>query len=199
MNGPPRRLAEGLCEMLNRVVALDAAAHRGLRRLEGHSLGVRLLGPGLQFAVGVEDGRFEPVADADQVAAWIEASPGVLLGLAARGGRAPSGQMSIHGDADAAHRFQAFFAGLQPDWEEGLTRVFGDILGVQIARLLSGFVALARRTGESLAVDMSEYLREETRTLVSRDEVEVFLDAVDDLRDDTERLAARVRRLKERA
>jgi len=191
------RLNEGLSAALNRVVGLDEEARRGLRKLEGRALGLRLLGPGLSLTLAVEDGRFGPLDDDGDADAWIETTPGMLLGLAARGGRAASGQLSITGNADTAQRFQAFFTGLRPDWEEGLTRVFGDILGVQIARLLTGAFAQVRRTGESLGRDVGDYLRDESGSLVHRAEVDEFLDAVDDLRDDLARLERRVRGLQD--
>ena len=101
----------------------------------------------------------------------------------------------MEGDADTARRFQEFFSGLSPDWEEALTRVFGDVLGFQAARALRGGLTWMRQAGLSLAENFSEYLREESRQLVTRPEMEEFLDAVDDLRDELARLEARLERL----
>ena len=50
-------LNRSLCELLDRVVALDPAASRALRKIEGRSLGVELLGPGIRLVVAVDDGR----------------------------------------------------------------------------------------------------------------------------------------------
>jgi len=47
--------------------------------------------------------------------------------------------------------------------------------------------------------NLREYLQEEARLLPTRYEAKEFLDAVDALRDDVERLAARVERLRSRA
>jgi ubiquinone biosynthesis protein UbiJ len=186
---------QALCQALNQVVKLDPAASKALRRLEDKSVGVRLKGPGLRLVLSVQDHRFVAGDPEAQVGAWIEASPGVLLGIAARGGQASSGQLSITGEADTAQRFQGFFRSLKPDWEEGLTRVFGDILGVQIARMMTGTLDFARRTGDSLSQDFSDYLREESRSLISHRELDQFLDQVDDLRDDLARFEARLAQL----
>jgi ubiquinone biosynthesis protein UbiJ len=50
-----------------------------------------------------------------------------------------------------------------------------------------------------MGANIREYLQEESRDVPSRYEVERFAAQVGDLRDDVERLAARVRRLQERA
>jgi ubiquinone biosynthesis protein UbiJ len=44
-------------------------------------------------------------------------------------------------------------------------------------------------------LDTAEYLREETRDLARKIDVEEWMEAVDSLRDDVERLEARLRRL----
>lgn len=195
MIGGREQVTEALCGVLNRVIDLDPAAHRRMRRLEGRSLGVALLGPGLRLVLKVEDNRFRGTDPDGEINAWVRATPGALLSLAASGGRATPGQLEIAGDAEAARRFQEFFQTLHPDWEEGMTRVFGDVVGVQLSRLLAGGIAYARRTGDGLSQDLGDYLRDESEELVSRHEMEAFLDAVDDLRDDVSRLEARIGRL----
>ena len=62
----------------------------------------------------------------------------------------------------------------------------------------SGLRALAdwgRKSSDTLTQDLKEYLQEEGRLVPTAYEVQGFLDRVDTLRDDVERLAARVERL----
>ena len=56
-----------------------------------------------------------------------------------------------------------------------------------------------RQSADNLSLDLKEYLQEEARLLPSRYEIEEFLDQADTLRDDVERLAARVERLSRRS
>ena len=51
------------------------------------------------------------------------------------------------------------------------------------------------RARQSLALDLGEYLQEELRVLPSRIEIENFMTGVSRLVMDTDRLAARIRRL----
>jgi ubiquinone biosynthesis protein UbiJ len=189
-----RRLAAAL----NGLVSLDGDHRRRLRGLEGRSLGIELRGPELRFVLLVEDGHFELHPEETEASAWVGATPGGFLSMAASGGRATSTDLQLEGDAESARRFQEFFAGLDPDWEEGITRIFGDVIGFQLSRMLHGGLDLATNARDSLGRNVSEYLREESRQLVSSTEVNEFLDQVDDLRDDVARLEARVRRLAKR-
>ena len=51
-----------------------------------------------------------------------------------------------------------------------------------------------KKTGSSLKDDVSEYLQEESRDVVSGAELSGFTSKVDQLRDDVERLAALIKR-----
>ena len=75
-----------------------------------------------------------------------------------------------------------------------MTRIFGDVIGFQLSRLVGGGLGLAKHARDSMERNISEYLREESRQLVTATEMDQFLDNVDDLRDDVARLEARLRR-----
>ena len=115
--------------------------------------------------------------------------------MAASGGRTSGADLQLDGDAESARRFQEFFGSLNPDWEEGITRDFGDVVGFQLSRLLRGGVDLAKHARDSMERNVSDYLREESRQLITQTEMEQFLDHVDDLRDDVARVEARLSRL----
>ena len=83
----------------------------------------------------------------------------------------------------------------QPDLEEELARVVGDVAARNLANLARGFLDFGRKAGRSLAGNVSEYLQEEGRDLPTTTEAEEFLAGVDRLRDDVERLEARLARL----
>ena len=186
-----RRLADAL----NGLVSLDGDHRRRLRGLEGRSLGIELRGPELSFVLQVEDAQFALLAEETEASAWIRATPGGFLSMAASGGRTSGADLQLDGDAESARRFQEFFGSLNPDWEEGITRVFGDVVGFQLSRLLRGGLDLAKHARDSMERNVSDYLREESRQLITQTEMEQFLDHVDDLRDDVARVEARLSRL----
>ena len=83
----------------------------------------------------------------------------------------------------------------RPDLEEELAAVVGDVAARRVANLARGVLALGRSATDSLATSVAEYLQEEGRDVPARVEVEEFLRDVDQLRDDVERLEARLARL----
>jgi len=107
----------------------------------------------------------------------------------------PVGRMRLEGDADLARRLQRLAERFDPDWQQPFARVFGDVLGVQIANAFAGALKQARVAGRNLAESAAEFVTEESRDVVARAELNAFHDDVDVLRDDVERMAARVARL----
>lgn len=103
----------------------------------------------------------------------------------------------ISGNTDVAQSFQRLARALPIDWPRFLSR----FLGARLSGLLLDFgrsgSAWTHDTLQALESDVSEYLREETRWLPDETETELFYDAVDRLRDDLERLTARVDRLQQ--
>ncbi len=85
-----------------------------------------------------------------------------------------------------------FLRSLQPDFEERLSSLIGDIPARQAGNQIRSFAEWAEQVGQSIAVNTSEYLTEEKRLLVVRSRIDRFLIAVNQLRNDTEQLAGRL-------
>jgi ubiquinone biosynthesis protein UbiJ len=104
----------------------------------------------------------------------------------------------IRGDAEIANLYRELFMVARPDPEEELSRWIGDLP----ARLLSEWgrraLHLARRVHRTAGENIAEYLQEEGRDLVNKTELEEFLRGVDELREMTDRIEARLGRLEQR-
>ena len=190
------RLLEGA---LNRALALDEETRARLAALEGRRIGVELRGFDLALAISVADGRlrvgphWENPGDLN-----LRATPGSLLAMALRRGEEsllPPGKVDISGDAELARRIEKLLRDFQPDVEESFARTFGDVLGVPLARALRRALEWSRESAQAFAQDTVEFLRDERRDLIAPAEMEQFLDDVDALRERSERLEARIRRL----
>lgn len=114
---------------------------------------------------------------------------------AARGFRGLPEGIEVHGDAELAQRFTRLLAEADIDWEEALARRIGDFPAHQLGRLTRGVGAWSRRVVDTLTADVGEYLKEEARYLPSRVEIEGFLSDIGELRNDCDRLEARLKRL----
>jgi ubiquinone biosynthesis protein UbiJ len=191
-------LLERLQEIFNRNIADSNEAQRLCQQLDGRALSLDVKGTSLKFYLAVRQGsialdtRHEGTTDAS-----LTATPVALLALAGSGAERGlrGGAVHIEGDAEIAQNFRSLLTQVQPDFEEELSRVIGDVAAHQLANFARGFLDWGRRATESMASNVAEYLQEEGRDVPTRVEVDEFLEAVDRLREDTDRLEARLGRL----
>ena len=186
---------------LNRALALDPETGEALARLDGKRVALRVDQPPLALQVAVDGCRLRvgPVDDANTPDLDVR---GTLAGLVSQlpifrrdEDGPPVGRMRIEGDADLARRLQRLAERFDPDWDAPFVAVFGEVLGVQVAKGFAVALRLARNGARDLAGMSAESLTEESRDLVPREELAAFHDDVDALRDDVARLAARIARL----
>lgn len=200
---------------LNRAVALDLDTRDALQPLDGRSvvlaldsaetpLAMRLQVDGAALRVGPVDAEQQPDLAVRSTLGGV-LSFGMqsllprLLGRRDDEAAVPVGRMRIEGDAELARRLQRLAERFDPDWQQPFTAVFGEVLGVQIANGVAAALRQARTGGQKFAEATAEYITEESRDVVPRAELDAFYDDVDTLRDDAERLAARIARLQKRA
>jgi ubiquinone biosynthesis protein UbiJ len=186
-------------QLLNQAIQLDPESPIRLTPMQGKIIQIELLGLGISFCLIPEPQGF-------QLLSHYEGEPdcllrGSLLDLATMGNRRNSaeqlfgGSVTIEGDTALAQRFGDFFTGLDIDWEEQLSRLTGDVAAHEIGNVMRGTIGWGKQLNRTATQNLKEYLEEELRLIPGRYEVEPFLSAVDRLRDDVERLEARIQRL----
>jgi ubiquinone biosynthesis protein UbiJ len=102
------------------------------------------------------------------------------------------GDVQIRGDAELAQKFRELALLLRPDLEEDLSQVLGDVPAHQIGRFARAAFGWTQKAAATSVRNMAEYLAHERQHLVSRPEGDQFLKGVDRLREDVDRLDARV-------
>jgi ubiquinone biosynthesis protein UbiJ len=122
---------------------------------------------------------------------------GSLLNLAALAGSHPEeviqrGDVTIRGDAEVAQKFRELAMLLKPDVEEELSRLIGDSPAHQALRLVRLATGFGRRAAQTGVRNVAEYLAHERGDLVPRAEAEDFYRGVERLREDLDRVEARV-------
>jgi ubiquinone biosynthesis protein UbiJ len=198
---PVNAVFSRLAAILNRNVAQSSRARTAAERLEGRVLSLALEGTPLTLFFRVAEGRItidtqhEGVADAS-----LSGTPLSLLSMVGPGAeeRLRGSGIRIAGDAEVAQRFRELLEYAQPDFEEELSRVIGDVAARQVANIARGFFDWGRKAADSLSMNVAEYLQEEGRDVPTRVELDEFLEAVDQLRDAADRLEARIARLEPR-
>jgi ubiquinone biosynthesis protein UbiJ len=126
--------------------------------------------------------------------ARIAGGPLSLLALTGSGPETvlQRGDVRIEGNAEVAQKFRELALLLRPDLEEELSLVLGDVPAHQIGRFARAAFGWTRKAATTTAHNFAEYLAHERQDLVSRNEADQFLQGVDALREDVDRLAARI-------
>lgn len=189
-----RALEQGLA----RLVGLDPDTAAALKPLEGRRIGLALEAPSVALDIRVDGGRLRVGPPTEEPDLGIRATvAGVLsqLPFLRTPGAPPVGKVRIAGDAELARRLQHLAQRFDPDWDKPFADLLGPIVGPQVARVLREALAAGAGVARNLARDAAEYVTEESRDVVGKDELEAFHADVDDLRDRVERLAARAARV----
>lgn len=186
---------------INRLIALDPETIAALSALDGRCIQIKLQAPSLAMQLRVNATRIEvgPVpddatADGDEPDLEVRSTLGGLLSqlpFLRSTGSSAGGGLRIAGDADLARTLQQLAQRFDPDWARPFADVFGDVIGVQIANALRAALLGGRNGARSLARNGADYLTEESRDVVGRDELDAFHDDVDTLREQVERVAAK--------
>jgi ubiquinone biosynthesis accessory factor UbiJ len=174
--------AQQLCaELAGRRIAIEAPAMaRLLVESTGNSLRVT---------------RASLPADAEVIGGPLSL---LALGGSATGAPFSRGEVEVRGDAELAQKFHELARLLRPDPEEELSILVGDVAAHRLGRLARGALGWTRDAAATLLQDFGEYFSHERADLVSREEGEQFLHGVDALREDVDRLDARLQLLAQR-
>ena len=193
---PPAVSATLLETFLNGYLRLDLDSQAKLAELSGKVFQLELSDWQLTLYLlpRAENIRIKREFEGDIDVAIQVSSVFSLLRLA-RGDLAAEQDIYIQGDMHSARRLQQVLKTLEIDWEEQLSRLVGDIPAHQFGNLARKISLWGQQAVDKLQADVSEYLLYEKQQLPPRIRVERFLNDVDILRSDTDRLAARIQRL----
>lgn len=186
---------------LQAVLNLDPASQEAMAALEGRVLEIRCTEPALTLLL--LPGRKPRLArDSDTPAETVlEGKAGELLALFFAKDRARAlinSPVQLKGDSQLLLDIQALLGRLDPDWEQPLARVFGDVAAHEIGRGLRHGLKLGQRLIGTLSRSAGEFAQEEARLTPARAEFEDFARQVHSLQQDSERLAARLQALRQR-
>jgi len=185
---------------IGRYVTRNEESRESLRALTGKVIALRATPFDLSWYL-------IPTPDGIQVRTELSGSPDVILSgtplafakLGLEGFERRdlfSGDIEISGDVGVAKLLQQLLRSSKVDWED----LLGSFAGSAVAHRLFGWTAEARDWGRTAAAhlrqDIAEFLQEEDKGVPSVPEADAFLAGVDQLRDDCERLEARIGRLR---
>lgn len=186
-------------ESANRFLALDPEGAERLADVQGQVLLIEIKGFGSRiFVVPGHHSLGLYSSYAAEPDCTVRGSPAALLRLSLADHREDaifSGTVEMIGDNQVAQRIGDVFRNLDIDWEDQLARLLGDQVARQIGEQARNAQQWVAERGAHLTQDLGDFLRHEGRLLPTDRELRQFLTGVDILRDDVERLAARIDRL----
>ena len=178
---------------VNHLLSRNEWARERLSAFSGRRVELRsVAAPSFRFAV-LDSGWLAAHAG-DDVDLAITIQPGDLPRLLARDPAAIA-RLAWSGPADFAEALRDVLLHLDWEFEEDLSRVFGDALAHRIVGAGKDCLAWQKDAAWRLAQNFAEYWTEESPLLARPAEAAAFTAGVGALRDDCERIEARVARL----
>ena len=195
---PLEAVLRPVASVLNRNIRETTPARELCARLDGTVIAVRVSNTALATWFIAHEDMLELRTEYDGEPDVIIS--GSLLTLARMAGESGlgalrDGSLELTGDAHQAECFQRLLELAKPDLEEELSGVVGDAAAHRVGEILRGIGKWGRDARSTMGANIREYLQEESRDAPSRYEVDRFSNDVGSLRDDVDRLAARIDRL----
>jgi len=190
----------GLESATNKYLELDPDTIKRIGELSGKVIKLDIYDWNLQFYILPQPQGLELV---DTYRAKVDTSiRGKLINLVSISAQGATGsalfenQIDIEGDTDTGEKMRDILQKIDIDWEEHLSRCVGDVAAHKVAEGARDSAGFAKHAAKSLCDNITEYLKHEAKILPSKQQLENYYCDVNTLRDDVERMEARVTRLK---
>jgi ubiquinone biosynthesis protein UbiJ len=187
-----------IAAVLNRNIQATTPARELCEKIKGTVVAIRVRDTALTAWFIVHEDSLELTTEAAlEPDVLISGSILTLASMAGESGvrSIRAGSLELTGDPVLADDFQRLLTYAKPDIEEELSGVVGDAAAHRIGEIARGVSNWGREARSTMGDNIREYLQEESRDLPSRYEVDRFAKSVSDMRDDVDRLEARIKRL----
>jgi ubiquinone biosynthesis protein UbiJ len=192
---PLETLLQPIARVLNRNIRESTRASELCERLDGKLIAIRVRDTGLSGYFEIDRTGLLLSTTNDEEPDVVITGSLVALAFMAGEDSIRDGSLDLTGDAATAQAFQQLLEHARPDIEEELSAVIGDTAAHGLGEFARAVGRWARETRSIMGDNIREYLQEESRDVPSRYEVDQFSRRVNQLRDDVDRLAARISRL----
>lgn len=187
-----------VASVLNRNIRATTPARELCEKLAGTVVAIRVRNTALAAWFIVNKDALDLTTDCDAEPDVVIS--GSLITLARMAGESGTsalrdGSLELTGDPHLADKFQKLLAYARPDIEEELSSIVGDVVAHRLGDLARGVSNWGRTARSTMGANIREYLQEESRDVPSRYEADRFADSVSTLRDDVDRLEARMNHL----
>ncbi len=182
--------------VINRYLALDPEMLGKLSEFDGKVIKLEMTGINKTLYMLPDESGIQVLADYDGDADTVLRGTPISLfkmGLVANAANLLlKGEVEISGDTRLGHKFKNVFSQMDIDWTEPLAGLVGDDLAYQLQQAGTKLGRWGKDSARSVSSSFSEYLQEESRDVVTETELEIFNEDVDRLRNDVDRLQAKI-------
>lgn len=186
-------------KIINRGLQLDPASIERLKKLQDKILAIEILPAHITLQCHFHQNNVSIHDDLSfDATAKIIGSPLQMIGaMWDKNNRQQffHDDLTIEGDASVAQAAIHLFDELHIDWEKQLAHFIGDVPSYYTARTLTSIKDYIYNLNKEFTFDITDYLQEETALLPSQHAIQLFLDDIDTLRMDVDRMEERVKRL----
>jgi len=190
---------EPLQAAIRRALEYDPDTRARIRELEGRIIEVAITGVDQKVCVVVDQGEVLLTRSPERPPDLrLKGSPVAFARYVMSPDRVELTEsgVSVEGDVGLAQHFAGVLRRIDIDWEEWASRYMGDVLAHRAGRLAGSLRDWAQNSSRQFRDDVAEYLQEETRLLAPRERVRRLMADIDTTRSDVERLAQRIKRLR---
>jgi ubiquinone biosynthesis protein UbiJ len=183
---------------INALLRQDPASLLALAPLQGRLVALQLTE--LPFVIGIRlfDDGISLSGAADQADGGLHGSISDFLQLASSANKASAlinSRIQLSGDTELVLALARIADRLDIDWEAFVSPVTGGLLAHQLGKGVRSLLRWGQDTARTNRMAVSDYLQDEARVIVHRQELEQFASSVDQLRLDSDRLEAKLQQL----
>jgi ubiquinone biosynthesis protein UbiJ len=178
---------------LNYLVEQTGWAKKRLQNFSGKSIAFNIF-PWTYYLTIDINGSWESAANDELPDAVFTLTPFAGLRFM-QGDREAQQTIKVEGDMLFAKDIAYIFQNLRWDYEEDISKVFGDVIAHRIGSLIRSITSWAKHSSQSVAENFRDYWVQEKPVVASTQAINEFNKEVDVLRDDVERFEKRLQKL----
>ena len=195
-NAASSLLSRIMTSAIQQLIQYDQASIKKLKPLAGKNVKVNIQPINQSIVLLLKENTIEvSTDDAIEVHTTITGKPSSLFAMSTNQHIPGLDGVTINGDATTGQFVADFLKQLSPDWEAAWCDLLGEVPGYHVSNFIQGLTTATKSFAGSFKNSSKEYLLEENRELISSDEMEAFLDQVDDLNADVNHLEKKISQL----
>lgn len=167
-----------------------------LKQLEGKMIQVHLLPVEVSFFIKLMNREIKITHTSEEPAVTkITGYPSTFLKFLVSKSKTIPADIQVEGDLNSLTHLNRVLQEFDLDWEELLSKFIGDPATHVVSHGIKRFTNWFKDRSEATKSNLSEFAIDEVQIVPAKIELETFYKEVDELRDQTERLAMKIERL----